>query len=793
MRRFKKSKVAKLLVLMLVLLTVAALGGCKGSDGSAGATGPIGLTGPTGDTGATGPTGPTGQVTPTEDTCGICHNAGRIEDVGVNHPDPTNKNLVVTITGVSNVGGFPVVAFHVDSVTTAGTGTANFTTLANSNLSLKIADLIPHAVANPTTGANTVTGDNVYSTDYWEMWVSESPGAAARPACGPGFTYSSSTGTCTVSANSPGSFATPTTNNLVTTDAANGNYSFTFVTAWGSAWPGYNNAGYVAGNNRRVAIELSSPPSGFNKAVGIEDFIGEPVDGGAVATPIASVRQFVTIQACRKCHGPLMDGAAHANNRNDIRECDFCHSALYGSAPKHLAGFMAEDNADLPVFIHGIHGSTWTDINFDPTNEEFLPGPEVVSPVTYPQELKNCTVCHSDPSGSAPGDLSELSNWNTHPTGRVCHSCHTDNVLTAATTTIAATMMHDSVGLANGAPSSSRNDAQCSGCHAPADIIGYHDTTPVGNDIPEYNVVVSMSTPSNGQYFVSGETYTVTVTLSPNSAFTGTVTSVTDAYTLPQDAAYNSGNGLAVASLYIYGPRSFAKPLTGTQANSLFGKGDATNGFRYVGTIPAGATAGTYMLRARIADYSWSRSNPTGGGAHVYQAESFNDPVTLFQIGTATVQKKVDGNGCKNCHGTTLMHEEDHAAPFDTDHCTACHDQSGGHAAYIGNRVHAIHAHSSTGDMVDNRDWNALVYELGRPPLEAQTGPTVTSPVTFPLGDISPATSTSQSTYKCVICHTTGDNSGTYKTTAYETPCLGCHGDVPTATDHMLQNGGDYQ
>ncbi len=164
-----------------------------------------------------------------------------------------------------------------------------------------------------------------------------------------------------------------------------------------------------------------------------------PVDGGAAATLIASVRQFVTIQACQKCHGPLMDGAAHANNRNDIRECDFCHSALYGSLPSHAAGFMAADNADLPVFIHGIHGSTWND-----TDDQFPMGPAVTSPVTYPQELKNCTVCHSDPSGSAPGDLTGLNNWKTHPTGRVCHSCHTTNIITAATTTIAATFTHDS-------------------------------------------------------------------------------------------------------------------------------------------------------------------------------------------------------------------------------------------------------------------------------------------------------------------------------------------------------------
>ena len=427
------------------------------------------------------------------------------------------------------------------------------------------------------------------------------------------------------------------------------------------------------------------------------------------------------------------------------------------------------------------------------------PGPTVKNPVTYPQELKNCTVCHSDPSGSAPGDLSGLDNWKTHPTGRVCHSCHTSNIITAATSTIPATWTHDAtLTTMEAVPSGPYEDADCTSCHkgvgtagSTRDIVTVHSTAAAGNDVPEYAVTIALSTAANGSFYVSGETFTVDVTLATNPAIT-TQTPVPDAYTTAKDAAYHSGGGLAVASLYVYGPRSFALPLTGTQANSLFGKGDAT-GFHYAVKVPAGTTSGTYLVRARIADYSYDRNNATGGGAHVYQTESTK--LAMFQIGTATVQKKVDGNtDCLNCHGNTLMHNVDHAALFDTDECTACHDQSGGHAAYIGNRVHAIHSASATGDMVDNRDWSQLVYELGRPVSELQTGSTVTSPVTFPLGDISPATTDIEhsSTYRCVICHDS-TSSGTYKTNAYETPCLGCHGDVPSATDHMIQNGGKYQ
>jgi hypothetical protein len=762
-----KQRNVLMLLAIIMLAAMTMMAGCSGSDGATGATGA---------TGAKGPAGPSGPVTTTNESCMICHTTGKIADIAVAHPDPTNSDLIVTINSVDSVAsGTATVArvnFHVDAKTPAGV-VSNFTTLANSNQSFKIADLIPAR-----------TGTNTFFTSYFEMWVSESPGKAAG-------------GTPP--------FNTPATNNIVTTDAANGNYSYTFVTPFGSAWPGYNNADHALATSERVAIELSSPPAGYNKAVGILDFTGDPGAGNST-TGIASVRQFVTIQACRKCHGPLMDGAAHANNRNDIRECDFCHSALYGSLPKHAPGFMADDNADLPVFIHGIHGSTWND-----TDDQFQMGPEVTSPVTYPQELKDCTVCHSNPGG-ATGDLSELDNWKTHPTARVCHSCHTENIIAADGSMTHVTTLNTVISV----PTGTKSAASCIGCHVgsndAAQIDTAHDTTPTGNMVPEFDVTITLSDPANKTaqealgylgYFVSGETFTVNVTLKKHSDGSAVNTLF---YTSPAGPkGVTSDTALSGASLYLYGPRSFQLPLTGTQSNSLFGHGDAT-GFHYAVTVPAGAMPGTYMARVRIADYGMKSAR----GVVPVDTWIESYALTAFQIGAnipaksgssgypahAAVEPKIDGNAdCKLCHGDTVMHADDHAAPFDSDHCAACHDQSGGHAAYIGNRVHAIHSASATGDMVANRDWSQFVYELGKPVTEEGefTGPTVTGPVTFPLGDISPATSTSQSTYKCVICHTPKETSGTYLTNVYETPCLGCHGDVPGADDHMLQNGGKFQ
>lgn len=84
-----------------------------------------------------------------------------------------------------------------------------------------------------------------------------------------------------------------------------------------------------------------------------------------------------------------------------------------------------------------------------------------------------------------------------------------------------------------------------------------------------------------------------------------------------------------------------------------------------------------------------------------------------FQVGIGTQEKKIAAN-CTSCHGDTTFHFDPgpiHAAPFDTDYCTACHDYghvapgemfknqggtslagwSGFGAMPISRRVHAVH------------------------------------------------------------------------------------------------------
>jgi hypothetical protein len=171
-----------------------------------------------------------------------------------------------------------------------------------------------------------------------------------------------------------------------------------------------------------------------------------------------------------------------------------------------------------------------------------------------------------------------------------------------------------------------------------------------------------------------------------------------------------------------------------------------------------------------------------GTGNYHIESTAFTD----IQIDTATVEPKVAGNACIDCHGTGTapFHDERHAVVFDTDQCLACHDQSDNFAIPIANRVHAVHSANPEGDIyvldggnISSRDW---------------------SDVTFPQNILSTVTGHAEDDGlpRCVACHTSADV--TYKTLPYMMPCVGCHANGSNTInsmpdiDHMRQNGGPF-
>jgi hypothetical protein len=319
-----------------------------------------------------------------------------------------------------------------------------------------------------------------------------------------------------------------------------------------------------------------------------------------------------------------------------------------------------------------------------------------------------------------------------------------------------------------------------------------HNPPVAAKNVPEYDVALSVSAPAAGTFYVAGETPTVTVTLKDKT--TGAAVPGT-AYTAAKHAAgtFNAAS-LSKASLYVYGPRAKAVPVltkasatlsaagVATQAQPLFvGTAfgtpavvdaqvitDAT-GFKYkLSPIPAG-TSGTFMVRFIAANFGYvSDTN--------YKIDS--TAFQTIQIGTATVENKVSGNGCIDCHGTGTLgaHDARHSVVFDTDQCLSCHDRSDNHGDTLDNRVHSIHSASKNGDAL-GIDWSAVTYPQGMPSSGADE--------TTGILSISGITGAS----RCITCHTTA--STTWKTNGIKkVACQGCHADKPGAINHMVQMGG---
>ena len=285
---------------------------------------------------------------------------------------PAGDAMTVSAIGVMNVGGQPQVTFHV------ATDSGPVTDLTFDACRFYLADLVPAGTATATQGT--------WASDYFERWAYE---------------RSNTTGAV-----------------FDDSDAANGNYTFTFVTGFGSADALAEAPEYSATHQQRLVIRISGTEGVTQNTVGIFDMTAVPADGAA-ATEVAAANQrmYASIDGCKNCHGPQMEGAAHANGYLDTRACVICHSPI-----GHYGDEMVPDEAYLSVFIHKIHSALPVAGFLDRHNNNGLGGEGYVD-VTYPenrQELHRLPRRHQRP-GRQLGNPSDHRGLYLLPYGDYLH------------------------------------------------------------------------------------------------------------------------------------------------------------------------------------------------------------------------------------------------------------------------------------------------------------------------------------------------------------------------------------
>lgn len=241
---------------------------------------------------------------------------------------------------------------------------------------------------------------------------------------------------------------------------AGGYYTYTFKTDITDIAQ-TNGVVFEPARTHRVAIQLS-----YKNAKG-ETILVNPyfdftigADGKSVAvTDPAKTRKMTDVSSCNGCHEKL---ALHGGGRVDTQFCVMCHNPGTTDA-------NSGNNLNLATMVHKIHAGKLLKSQLAAGGEDYTiwgyrDSKNSYAEVGFPQDLRNCTVCHSGANPKTPqGD-----NWKTQPSKEACLTCHANNVGSAWDT---SHTLYASIFVSAGAKAKDLPNAQCVRCHAAGSVV----------------------------------------------------------------------------------------------------------------------------------------------------------------------------------------------------------------------------------------------------------------------------------------------------------------------------------
>lgn len=174
-----------------------------------------------------------------------------------------------------------------------------------------------------------------------------------------------------------------------------------------------NGVVFEPGLTHRVAIQLS-----YKNAAGatvlVNPYYDFTIDTNGNSIPVtdaAKTRKMTDVASCNGCHQKL---ALHGGGRVDTQFCVMCHNP--GTTDANSGNVL-----NLATMVHKIHaGKRLMAAGEDYTIWGYQNSKNSYADVGFPQDLRNCTVCHSGANPKTPqGD-----NWKSKPTKQACLTCH---------------------------------------------------------------------------------------------------------------------------------------------------------------------------------------------------------------------------------------------------------------------------------------------------------------------------------------------------------------------------------
>lgn len=357
----------------------------------------------------------------------------------------TATNSSASFTVVQNAGvpavtvnSPPKVNFAVFSDGAVKTG------LTLSNVSVAIAKLVPGTNGDP---------------DKWVNYVSRKEVATA--GVGPG-------GAPVL----PVAWQATTDPKDSLVENSDGYYTYTFKAdikdpAWTAVVSNvtYSTNGVVFEPSRthRIALQLSYT-NAAGATVRVNPYFDFTFDADGKSVPVTDpglTRKMTDVSSCNSCHEKL---AMHGGGRVDTQFCVMCHNP--GTTDANSGNVLI-----LANMVHKIHsgkllkskldagkgGEDYTIWGYRDTKVDF-------AEVGFPQDLRNCTKCHSGANPATPqGD-----NWKTKPTKEACLTCHANKTGSDWDTSHQVFARDAGVVGPNPNPNALATDltnAQCAACH----------------------------------------------------------------------------------------------------------------------------------------------------------------------------------------------------------------------------------------------------------------------------------------------------------------------------------------
>ncbi|MBK6852511.1 MAG: OmcA/MtrC family decaheme c-type cytochrome [Burkholderiales bacterium] len=288
-----------------------------------------------------------------------------------------------------------------------------------------------------------------------------------------------------------------------------GYYTYTFATDITDPTK-TNGVIYEPGLTHRIALQLTYK-NAAGETIRVDPYYDFTIDAAGKSVPVnaSQSRKMTDVASCNSCHEKL---ALHGGGRVDTQYCVMCHNNL-------TIDPNSGNNLNLSTMTHKIHSAKL--LKSKVGGENVTIGTADFTEVGFPQDLRNCTKCHSAANPATPqGD-----NWKTKPTKEACLTCHANNAGSAWDTSHLVYAKSAEVNGGTAKPNAVAKDltnAQCATCHA------------VGTPVSPENVHWNQNEENSAKYKMNIEdvTYNATTRVTTVKYFLSDPTNANAAYDL---------------------------------------------------------------------------------------------------------------------------------------------------------------------------------------------------------------------------------------------------------------------